>query len=337
VTYEGGDHGFGTLFQIDMYGNFLKLHDFDSVGGAQPGASVVEGSDGNIYGSATRGGTNGFGSGVIFRYALPVRVLNVVPSSGDALGVTPVTVTGRGFADGATLEIGGEDAAVVGVTPTELTVAAPPLPPGTLGDLLVTNTDGTSGVLLEGWLADFLDVPAGNQFHPYVETLVRHHIAVGLGGGMFGAKQPTTRAQMAAFLIKASRGRVLPPNCTGAYEDVACPGLFANWIEELGLSGITAGCNKTPPLYCPSDPATRAQMAVFVLKASRGSAYTPPPCAGLFDDVPCPGGFAVDWIEELYNSGITGGCSKSPLLFCPDGPVMREQMATFIVLAFDLP
>jgi len=44
-------------------------------------------------------------------------------------------------------------------------------------------------------------------------------------------------------------------------------------------------------------------MAVFLLKTRErdGSGYTyaPPPCTGIFNDVPCPSGFAVNWIEEV--------------------------------------
>ena len=59
---------------------------------------------------------------------------------------------------------------------------------------------------------------------------------------------------------------------------------------------------------------TRAQMAVFLLKAEHGSSFVPPSCTGLFADVACPGGFAVDWIEQLALEGITGGCGGTQLL-----------------------
>jgi hypothetical protein len=69
-----------------------------------------------------------------------------------------------------------------------------------------------------------------------------------------------------------------------------------------------------------------------------GSGYTPPACnpPGIFSDVACPGGFAVDWIEQLYTEGVTGGCSPSPLLYCPDSPNTRGQMAVFLTKTFGL-
>ena len=47
--------------------------------------------------------------------------------------------------------------------------------------------------------------------------------------------------------------------------------------------------------------------------------------------MPCPGGFAVDWIEELANEGITGGCGGGD--FCPNISVRRDQMAVFLLKA----
>ncbi len=77
----------------------------------------------------------------------------------------------------------------------------------------------------------------------------------------------------------------------------------------------------------------RQQMAVFLLKTLEGSAYTPPSCASLFTDVPCPSTFA-DWIEELKNRGITGGSGGNH--FCPASPNTRGQMAVFLTKTFGL-
>jgi hypothetical protein len=70
---------------------------------------------------------------------------------------------------------------------------------------------------------------------------------------------------MAVFLLKASHGSgYVPPACTGVFPDVACPGQFADWIEQLAEEQITGGCGGGN--YCPSNPNTRGQMAVFITK-----------------------------------------------------------------------
>jgi hypothetical protein len=134
------------------------------------------------------------------------------------------------------------------------------------------------------------------------------------------------------FLLKSVRGGLyVPPSCNGIFVDVPCPSPFAKWVEKLFVDGITAGCGEAS--YCPSAAVTRAQMAVFLLKAQHGSDYSPPSCNGLFDDVPCPGPFA-DWIEQLFDEAITAGCGGEN--YCPDEPVNRGQMAVFLSRTFGL-
>ncbi len=198
-----------------------------------------------------------------------------------------------------------------------------------------TNAGCTSPVAAFAIQVDFLDVPPEDPFHDFVISVARAGITAGCGGGNYCRNDPVTRAQMAVFLLKSKYGSSFaPPPCTGIFTDVACPSTFANWIEELSVEGITAGCG--PGLYCPNAAVTRQQMAVFLLRTENGSAYVPPVCAGIFDDVACPSLYA-DWIEKIYADAVTGGCSASPLLYCPTDPNTRGQMAVFLVKAFDLP
>ena len=53
-----------------------------------------------------------------------------------------------------------------------------------------------------------------------------------------------------------------------------------------------------------------------------------------FVDVP-PGYWAEDAICTIYDEGITTGCSKNPLKYCPKTDVTRAQMAAFIVRAVE--
>jgi hypothetical protein len=184
----------------------------------------------------------------------------------------------------------------------------------------------------------FPDVLTGHQFYKFIETLFHNKVTTGCAGGGYCPGNPVTRAQMAVFLLKGRFGSAhIPPPCTGTvFPDVPCTGgTFDPWIEELAGLGITGGCGGG--LYCPNNTVTRQQMAVFLLKAFEGSAYLPPACAGIFNDVPCtPGTGFSDWIEELFNRGITGGCSVTPPLYCPTNPNNRGQMAVFLTKTFGL-
>jgi parallel beta-helix repeat protein len=180
---------------------------------------------------------------------------------------------------------------------------------------------------------DFLDVPPADPFHDYVIKIARNGVTAGCGGGNYCRNASVTRAQMAVFLLKAEHGSTyVPPTCTGIFGDVICPSAFANWIERLSAEGITGGCGGGN--YCPSNPVTRAQMAVFLLKTEHGSTYVPPVCTGRFLDVTCPSAFA-DWIEQLFNEGVTGGCGGGN--YCPNNPNTRGQMAVFLSKTFNLP
>ena len=179
----------------------------------------------------------------------------------------------------------------------------------------------------------FTDVPTSQQFYVFIENLFHNGITGGCGAGVYCPGSSVTRAQMAVFLLKAEHGaNYVPPPCApGVFGDVACPSLFADWIEQLASEGITAGCGGGN--YCPNNPVTREQMAVFLLKAKYGSGYAPPVCTAVFTDVPCPSQYA-NWISELFNEGITGGCGGGN--YCPGSPNTRGQMAVFLVKTFGL-
>ncbi len=261
-------------------------------------------------------------------------VFTVFPLSGPAGQTTDVTVHGMELELGATVTVGGVSATnVTATSPTTITATMPAFPAGTLHDLTVSDPSGLSSTLPNGWMTDFSDMPATNPFHDFVVRLVTNGIAAGVGGGNYGAASPTLREQMAVFLLKGQHGACYtPPPCSGVFADVPCSNPFAPWIEALAAEGITAGCGGGN--YCPTDPISRQQMAVFLLKAEHGAAYVPGPCRGFLDDVPCPSQFA-DWIERLYNESITGGCGDH--LFCPLDPVLRQQMAVFVSKIFFLP
>ncbi len=262
-------------------------------------------------------------------------VTSILPTSGPAGAATAVVIAGTNFQNGATVKIGGAAAGGVSVmSGFEVDASTPVLSPGTLNDVTVTNPSSLAGGLSAGYLADFNDVPQDNIFHDDVETVFRAGITAGCGAGNFCVASAVTRAQMAVFLLKTEHGSAyLPPNCTGVFDDVPCPSPFADWIEQLSSEGITAGCGGGN--YCPASPVRRDQMAVFLLKTKNGSAYVPPACAGVFGDVACPGPF-TDWVEQLYADQITGGCSASPLLYCPGSSNTRGQMAVFLVKTFGL-
>jgi hypothetical protein len=176
-------------------------------------------------------------------------------------------------------------------------------------------------------------VSRAHPFHSFVESIFRAGVTAGCGGGLYCVVADVTRAEMAVLLLKSRFGPFhAPPPATGAVFGDVHPGDFAaDWIEELATLGITGGCGGGD--YCPGNPVTRAQMAVFLLKTLLGSVYVPPDPIGVFADVGV-GDFAAAFIEDLYGRGITGGCGTDPLRFCPDKPNLRGEMAVFLTKTF---
>ena len=329
VVPAGGGSDGGTLFRLTTSGElFGVVHDFEPSTGEKPHAPPVQSLDGALYGAASGGGEEEWGT--LYRATIPA-VASLTPSSGAASGGTALVLSGGPFQDGATVFIGGTFVGAV-VEPSQIQTSSPPLPAGTLADVLVMNPNSSIALREDGWLADFVDVPRADAFHDFVETIVRRAITVGCGGGAYCRDDPVTRAQMAVFLLKAEHGRgYVPPACSDVFSDVVCPSTFADWIEQLAAEGITGGCGGGN--YCPGAAVTRAQMSVFLLKTEHGSAYAPPACTGIFGDVTCPSNFAA-WIERLAAENVTGGCGGGN--YCPNGLLTRGQMAVFLAKALGL-
>jgi uncharacterized repeat protein (TIGR03803 family) len=56
MTQLGGSSGVGVIFSYDpSTSTYAKLKDFDNTNGAYPNASLIQASDGKLYGMTRRG------------------------------------------------------------------------------------------------------------------------------------------------------------------------------------------------------------------------------------------------------------------------------------------
>jgi hypothetical protein len=259
--------------------------------------------------------------------AVSVLIGSPIVLMARAAGFGPVThqwrKNGTPVSDGGT--VSGATTAILTINPAAFTDAGS-------YDVVVTDSCTSTTSNAAAVSVEFADVPTSNIFHGDIITIATAGITAGCGGADYCPAALVTRAQMAVFLLKSEHGSAyVPPACAGIFADVPCPGTYADWIEQLSNEGVTAGCGNGN--YCPDASVTRAQMAVFLLKTSQGSGYVPPAATAIFGDVPVDA-FAAAFIDDLYTRGIAGGCSASPLLYCPDSPVNRGQMAAFLVNTF---
>lgn len=137
-----------------------------------------------------------------------------------------------------------------------------------------------------------------------------------------------TRGELAAFLARALE---LPEAAHQPFIDTA-DSVHNQAINQIAAVGITTGCN--PPAndrYCPNRPISRAEMASMLARAFDLSRVG----EGPFTDI--AGSVHAENINANAAAGITIGCNPPANdLYCPDGQVTREQMASFLARALGL-
>jgi hypothetical protein len=185
----------------------------------------------------------------------------------------------------------------------------------------------------------FDDVPTGYWAKSFIDTLYGAGITGGCATGplRYCPEGSVTRAEMAVFLLRGIHGSSYVPPAVGAstgFGDVPVGYWAGAFIKQLAAEGITAGC--CGGNYCPEGSVTRAEMAVFLLRAKHGSSYAPPAVGAStgFGDVPL-NYWAAAFIKQLVTEGITSGCAADG--YCPENSVTRAEMAVFLVRAFSLP
>jgi len=197
--------------------------------------------------------------------------------------------------------------------------------------------DYATGKIYQLRYTTFADVPVRHSFYRYIEGFYSAGITAGcsVSPRMYCPDNSVTRGEMAVFLERAMGNFSPNPSPNGMFADISVGDSFKPFIEELYNAGITAGCSMSPLMYCPSLPITRGQMAVFIERA-RGNFSPNPSPTGMFTDLSPTDPF-TPFIEQLYNDGITSGCSASPLKYCPQALVTRGEMAVFLDRAFGIP
>jgi glucose/arabinose dehydrogenase len=127
------------------------------------------------------------------------------------------------------------------------------------------------------------------------------------------------------YAVDHGRGRlyivVAPP-----FSDIANSQFYYD-IKWAFAEGVTTGCTATT--FCPNSIVTREQMASFLVRAL----HLPATSTDFFTDDETSIHEAD--INRLAASGITTGCA--PHRYCPQATVTRQEMASFLVRAYDLP
>jgi uncharacterized repeat protein (TIGR03803 family) len=342
-AFDPSNSGGGTIFQLDLSGNAFVVHNFGDTGEGTVPEYRLAAVGNRVYG-VTLGSLDDQSQpagAIAFVFARTPVVLKLTPTAGPVRvrPGDPVQIHGGMFPVGEvpSVLIGGLAASNVQLLDQENIIAATPpdLSPGTLNEIIIVLPDGTQASLDKAWMADFLDVPQTDRLRPYVERVFRAGLMDGCGGGNFCEGDPVDRSAMVVMALKAKHGPAwAPPECTGTFRDVPCPGPEADWIEDAVTEGIAQPCARNK--FCPSTGLTRETIPDLLLKTEHGADYVPPSCAGIFKDVKCPGPHA-NAIEQVYNEGVVEACSTNPLSYCPKRRANRGPVAEYEARAYRLP
>ena len=119
----------------------------------------------------------------------------------------------------------------------------------------------------------------------------------------------------------------------GGFEDVGGGGVHVPAVEALEELGVFDGTECGDGLFCPGEPILRWVMAVWLMRVL--GEELPEGGGSRFADVDAEVWWAP-FVEALADVGVTKGCATDPLRYCPQDPVTRAQMASFLVRAFHL-
>jgi hypothetical protein len=189
-----------------------------------------------------------------------------------------------------------------------------------------------------------------NQGWPWswVMAMYEWDLTSGINATQFDPNGVVTRGQMAGFMANTMKVLGVPDKAGTAFDDVPAGYVFKSSIEFLRAYNVVGGVGGN--LYAPESPVTRAQMAIFIQNAFRAiktySGFSP--WWDVNQNVFFPGTTFVDvpsnhWahlqIEEMAFDGLTSGCKieDGNVFYCPEDPVTRGQMATFITNAIATP
>jgi hypothetical protein len=108
----------GTIFQMTPEGTVTTLHIFDQTDGVNPTAALMQGTDGNLYGT-----TNGFNGnhlyGTVFQLSMGLApFVKTVPAG--AYTHTQVLILGTNLTGATSVTFNGKTAVFTVVSPTEI-------------------------------------------------------------------------------------------------------------------------------------------------------------------------------------------------------------------------
>lgn len=197
-----------------------------------------------------------------------------------------------------------------------------------------------ASIILISSISAAADLPAGGTFsdddglvhEAYIEALAAAGITDGCGPELFCPDQVVNRAELTAFVLRAAGVDVEGHGYQSHFTDVGADAWYTSYVERAYELGIMTGYDDST--FQPGAPVSRAGFAEILFRT-------------LAEEV--PSGFQDSYfsdvlptvryrphVDRLFELGITRGCRSAPLMYCPDEPLTRAELASLLGRGFNL-
>lgn len=255
--------------------------------------------------------------------ALPAQVLGSAPFtiSASASSGLPITFS---TADSTICTVDGSTVALIAAGTCSITATQPG------NATFIPAAPVTVSFTIRAPLTDLSGDNA--TFIAAIDAILSKGITSGCTTSGYCPSQNLTRGEMAVFIIRSIYGsNNFTYNPTPWFTDTVDTPFF-KYIQKMKELGITSGCGGQT--YCPNDNVTRAEMAVFIIRARYGANYnfdySPSPYFTDAVSTPADPSYTAffRYIQRLRQDNITAGCTATT--FCPNDIVTRDQVAVFL-------
>ncbi|MBI3173792.1 MAG: IPT/TIG domain-containing protein [Chloroflexi bacterium] len=253
---------------------------------------------------------------------IATAITGMNPTSGPTSGGTTVVITGTGFTGATGFTFGGTNASCAVNSDTQITCTTPAHTAGPV-DVVVTVPGGSATSV------------GGFTYIPATLTLTASGAATIKPGDpyVYTFNYTTSPTPFNAQVKFTLPGHATFVSNTGGFTCAEAAGVVTCDLGAITANGsftVTVQVDKLKKVNTPLTLATTAYSisdngAAIVNGSATVTANTVTP----FADV-AYGHWALDYIQSIWAYGITGGCVNSPLTYCPNSLITREQMAVYI-------
>lgn len=173
----------------------------------------------------------------------------------------------------------------------------------------------------------FTDVPVSHWASNVIKNMAAKHVIAGVSDASFAPGRDVTRAQMAAFIVRALG---LKASGSTAFTDVASNKWYAAEVAAAAEAGIISG--RSAKLFAPEDVISREEMAVMIVRAHEymtGSTVTASPLSN-FVDASKISDWAQSYVNAAHELGYIQGRGNNQ--FAPAGTTTRAESAQVVSL-----